>query len=141
MHAMRRGNFRGIAAAVVLTASTLSNPAWPAQWQPVVVTTNGSIFLDVQSIEKRGDRILGRVMRHAIKPRLAGGDADLHESDILLVNIDCAAGTVGAVPANSTSKQFSGNPDPMSYTNAGYSLDPVRTLACDPVALAASLPK
>jgi hypothetical protein len=135
------GYFKGVRCLIAAALSAMSMSTFAAQWQPVVVSDTGSLFVDLQSIETQGGRIHARVLRHSLKPRFAGDDAYSHTSDIFLVDINCTAGTINSVAANSTGKQFTGNPDPLAYTAAAQSLNPVRTLACDPEAISASLPR
>lgn len=135
------GQFKVIRNLFLTALGAMSMSAFAAQWQPVAVSDTGSLFIDIQSIEAQGTRIHARVLRHTLKPRFAADDAYSHISDVLLVDINCAAGTIGSVAANSASKQFSGHPDPVAYTPAVPSLDLVKALACDPVAIAALLPK
>jgi hypothetical protein len=135
------GQFSVIRSLLVTALGAMSMSAFAAQWQPVAVSDTGSLFIDLQSIEAQGARIHARVLRHSLKPRFAGDDAYSHTSDVLLVDINCAAGTIDSVAVNSTNKQFSGNPDPLAYAAAAPSLNSVRALACDPVAISTRLPK
>jgi hypothetical protein len=135
------GYFRGFRSLLATAMGVMSMSTFAAQWQPVTVSDTGSLFIDLQSIEVQGARIHARVLRHSLKPRFASDDAYSHTSDVYLVDINCAAGTINSVAANSASKQFSGNPDPLAYAPAVPSLNPVRALACDPVAISARLPK
>jgi hypothetical protein len=130
-----------IKATLVLALGALSISASAAQWQPVAASETGSLFIDLQSIEARGDQVRARVMRHYVEPRFASNDGYAHVSKVFLVKIDCATGAIESLEANAGNKQFSGGYDPLSLARTTSGMDSIKALACNPAAPSSNLPK
>jgi hypothetical protein len=128
-------------AAFALTLGAISMSTFAAQWQPVAASETGSIFVDLQSIEASGAQVRARVLRHAAEPRFASDDTYSHVSRVLLVKIDCATGSIESVAANASTKQFSGNHDPLSLARPTSDLDAIKAVACNPGTIATYFPK
>lgn len=126
-------------AAIAMAAISMSASA--AQWQPASVSEDGSVFVDLQSIEARGDQVHVRIFRHAPEPRFANDDSYAHVSKVYLVRVDCATGAIEGVAADASNKQFRSGYDPIIQARPVSGLDNVRTLACNPGAIATNLPR